>query len=109
MFGYFFAFCAAASSSDSFGPGYLGASFLNRAPWEGGLNFVGFSSTKGLMGCFEAGLVLDAFEAWRMVSAVDEGLESRGRHIAPLWGRRKRGIEVVGGILLSWWLLVERA
>lgn len=100
IFGYFFVFCAAASSSDNFGPGYLGASLRKRAPWEGGLNFVGFSSTSGFEGLPE-GLILfwGTFEeAWRMVREVEDGAESRTRHIAERWGRRKRGIKVVGGI-----------
>ena len=67
---------------------------------------MGFSRTKGLLGCcLEAILgeaLDDAFEACRMVRAVEEGVESRVRHIVPLWGRRKRGIEVVGGISDGW-------
>lgn len=99
IFGYFFAFCAAASSSDNCGPGYRGASFLRRAPWDGGTNFVGFSRTNCLGGCFDVAFGLGTLEAWRTVRTVEEGVESLVRHIDPLWGRRKRGIEVVGGIL----------
>lgn len=48
IFGYFFVLRDVASSSLSFGPGYLGASFSRLLGCEGGVNFAGFSSTRGL-------------------------------------------------------------
>lgn len=60
---------------------------------------MGFSRTRGFEGLPE-GLILfwGTFEAWRIVQQVEDGVERRVRHIAERWGRRKRGIEVVGGI-----------
>jgi hypothetical protein len=55
-------------------------------PCDGGLNFVGFSRTRG----FDAALGL-LVEAWRMVRGA---LARRVRQMAPPWGRRKRGIVV---------------
>ncbi len=60
---------------------------------------MGFSRMSGFDGLPE-GLILFSgiLEAWRIVREVDIGTETRVRHIAERWGRRKRGIEVVGGI-----------
>jgi hypothetical protein len=95
IFGYFFVFCLATSSSDNWGPGYLGASLRSRAGWDGGVNLDGFSRTRGLDFELE---VFFLFEALRIARDVDEGFGRRVRHIAPLCGSRNRGIEVVGGM-----------
>jgi len=80
IFGYFFVACLALSSSDKLGPGYLGASLGRRAPWDGGLNFEGFSRTSGLGA--KAGFFGIAFlEAWRADRGLDRG-GKRVRHIA---------------------------
>jgi hypothetical protein len=48
MFGYFFVFCRATSSSDSGGPWDHRVFFGRiRAACDGGLNLSGFSSTRG--------------------------------------------------------------
>jgi len=96
IFGYFFVLCLAISSSDNWGPGYLGPSLRSRAGWDGGVNLEGFSRTRGLE--FEVD-VFFLFEALRIVRDVEEGVERRVRHIAPLCGSRNRGIEVVGDML----------
>lgn len=93
IFGYFFVSCAAFCSADSWGPGYLGASARSRRPWEGGLNLVGFSRTRGLE------LLLELLEALRMSMEALEGCATRVRHIAPPCGNRNRGMEAVGGIV----------
>jgi len=96
IFGYFFVFCAAACSADNCGPGYLGGSFRSLAPWEGGLNLVGFSRTRALedfLGALWEALRIAKEEVEEVVDAI------RVRQIAPRWGRRNRGIEVGGGIL----------
>ena len=94
IFGYFFDFCLAISSADNWGPGYLGASLRSRAGWDGGLNFEGFSRTRGLD--FE---LFFLFEALRIVREVGVGIESRVRHIELLCGSRNRGIDAVGGMV----------
>lgn len=81
--------CIAFSSSDSLGPGYLGAGLGRLDPWEGGLNFAGFSSTMtpgGASGLALLALGLDLFfEAWRtdVRTMVVAGVVNRVLHIAP--------------------------
>jgi hypothetical protein len=81
--GYLLVFCAASSSADSRGPGYLGASLGNLDPCDGGLNFVGFSRTSGFDG-LELFLGAAFLEAWRMAWDVVEGAGRRARHMRPL-------------------------
>jgi len=51
MWGYCLVFWSSTCCAESGGPGYCRGAFdLRRAPWDGGLNFVGFSSTMGLDG-----------------------------------------------------------
>ena len=59
---------------------YLGAALGNLAPWDGGLNFVGFSRTSGL----ELFLGVVFLEVWRMVWEVIDGAGRRARHMRPL-------------------------
>ena len=61
MCGYCFVFCASFSVADSGGPGYWrGGGRFSRAGWDGGLNFDGFSRTRGL----EAEGLVEAFLQW---------------------------------------------
>jgi hypothetical protein len=98
ILGYFFVAWRACSSADSCGPGYRGASFRGREPWEGGLNLAGFSRTRGFgargVDFFDNGLEA-FFEACRTFC----GAAKRERQIELPWGSKKRGIGVVGGIL----------
>jgi hypothetical protein len=96
IFGYFFFVCLAISSSDNWGPGYLGASFLSRAGWDGGTNLDGFSRTRG----FDVEFFF-LLEALRIVREIEVGTERRVHHMAPRCGSRNRGIDVVGGIAYS--------
>jgi hypothetical protein len=96
IFGYFFFVCLAISSSDNWGPGYLGASFRSRAGWDGGTNLDGFSRTRG----FDVEFFF-LLETLRIVREVEVGTGRRVRHIAPRCGSRNRGIDVVGGIAYS--------
>lgn len=99
MLGYFFAACAAFSSADSCGPGYLGASLRSLAPWEGGLNFAGFSRTSGLEGFDGLELFFELFDALRMNKEGLVGWETCVRHIVPARGNRNRGIVLLEAIL----------
>lgn len=58
MCGYCFVFWVSISGAESGGPGYCrGGARFRRAGWDGGLNFAGFSRTRG----FDE----EAFEAYR--------------------------------------------
>lgn len=97
IFGYFLLACRAFSSSLRAGPGYRGASLRRRWPWDGGVNLVGFSRTRGPLGLGEllaAGLAL--VEAARKE-------EGRARHAGSPRGRRKRGMEGGGMVVVDVW------
>ena len=91
ILGYFFVCCSLFCSPVRCGPYWRGICCFNRLPWEGGLNLVGFSRTRG----FE--VLADAFrhlgKLWRttrggLIGLANSVYESRDRR-----GRRKRGTE----------------
>lgn len=104
MCGYRFVFCSCFSASESAGPGYARGFVRRREGCEGGLNFSGFSRTRGLLGWVEA---------WRR--PLDAGAVALGRRRrrkccwlrrdgAPR-GRRKRGTGAVADMLSwLWWV-----
>ncbi len=58
---------------------------------------MGFSRVGTLGGFLGVGALL---EALRIVNKVKDEVVTRVRHMAPLCGRRNRGMGVVGGIVL---------
>jgi hypothetical protein len=70
MLGYFFVCWAFTCSSERRGPGYRGGSFRSFAPWDGGLNFAGFSRTGTFGTAFAFGAAF--WEALRMPCAIVE-------------------------------------
>jgi len=96
ILGYFFVCCAFTSASERRGPGYRGGSLRSFEPWEGGLNFAGFSRMGGL-GCPKLGVKFGfrgaLWEALRMVLAIAEVDTVLDFQIELLCGSRKRGME----------------
>jgi hypothetical protein len=96
ILGYFFVCCAFTSASERRGPGYRGGSLRSLEPWEGGLNFAGFSRTR-VLDCPKFGVKFGFrgtfWEALRMALAIVELDTLLDFQIEPLCGSRKRGME----------------
>lgn len=93
ILGYFFVCWAFTSASERRGPGYRGDSLRSFEPWEGGLNFAGFSRT-GTLDCPRFGLGDAFWETLWIVLTIEELGVVLDLQIELLWGSRKRGIEV---------------
>ncbi len=77
MWGYCLIFCSSVCWAESEGPGYCRGAFdLRRAPWDGGLNLAGFSSTIGLDG----GDFLEACLHWGNLT------RAAGEVLSTIWG-----------------------